>query len=68
MLHSGGREGGRGELDLIPMPEESDTYKPVSHYHLANKLIAASEVILKDYLLVGEHYGLARSGNQMLGF
>lgn len=68
MMHSGGKEVTRDQLDLIPLPEESATYKPVSHYHLAGKLLAVSQVILKDYLLVGEHYGLARNGNQMFAF
>jgi hypothetical protein len=68
MMHVDGQEVRREELDLIPMPEESNTYKPVSHYHLANKLLTVSQVILKDYLIVGEHYGLARNGNQMFAY
>ena len=68
MMHAGGKEVKREELDLIPMPEESDTYKPVSHFHLANKLLTVSQVILRDYMLVGEHYGLARNGNQMFAY
>jgi hypothetical protein len=68
MMHVDGKEVKREELDLIPMPEESDTYKPVSHYHLANKLLTVSQVILKDYMIVGEHYGLARNGNQMFAY
>jgi hypothetical protein len=68
MMHVDGKEVKREELDLIPMPEESDTYKPVSHYHLANKLLTVSHVILKDYMIVGEHYGLARNGNQMFAY
>jgi hypothetical protein len=68
MMHVDGKEVKREALDLIPMPEESDTYKPVSHYHLANKLLTISQVILKDYMLIGEHYGLARNGNQMFAY
>ena len=68
MLHAGGKEVTRDQLDLIPLPDESDTYKPVSHYHLANKLSTISQVVLKDYLIVGEHYGLARNGNQMFAY
>lgn len=68
MMHVDGKEVTREQLDLIPMPEESDTYKPVSHYHLANKLLTVSQVILRDYALVGEHYGLARQGNQMFAY
>lgn len=68
LMHVDGKETTREQLDLIPLPEESDTYKPVSHYHLANKLLTISQVVLKDYLIVGEHYGLARSGNQMFSY
>lgn len=68
MMHVDGKELRREDLDLIPMPEESDTYKPVSHYELANKLLTISQVILKDYMIVGEHYGLARQGNQMFAY
>lgn len=68
MIHVDGKEVTREQLDLIPLPPESDTYKPVSHYHLANKLLTISQVILKDYLIVGEHYGLARNGNQMFAY
>lgn len=68
MMHVDGKEVNREQLDLIPLPPESDTYKPVSHYHLANKLLTISQVILKDYLIVGEHYGLARNGNQMFAY
>jgi hypothetical protein len=68
MMHVDGKEVTREQLDLIPLPQESDTYKPVSHYHLANKLLTISQVILKDYLMVGEHYGLARNGNQMFAY
>jgi hypothetical protein len=68
MMHKDGKEVRREELDLIPLPPESDTYKPVSHFDLANKLLTVSQVILKDYLIVGEHYGLARNGNQMFAY
>ncbi len=68
MLHVSGKLVSREQLDLIPLPEESDTYKPVSHYDLANKLLTVSQVILKDYLIVGEHYGLARNGNQLFAY
>lgn len=67
-LHRDGKEVTREQLDLIPLPEESDTYKPVSHFELANKLLTISEVVLKDYVIVGEHYGLARNGNQMFAY
>lgn len=68
MLHRGGYEVLRNELDLIPLPEVSETYTPVSHYHLADKLLTISQDILTDYTLIGEKYALARQGQQMFAF
>lgn len=47
------------------MPEATDSYLPVSHYLLADKLLAISQDLLTDYAPVGEHYALARNGNQL---
>lgn len=68
MLHRGGFEVKRQELDLVPLPEETDSYTPVSHYHLADKLLTISQDILTDYTLIGEKYALARQGQQMFAF
>ena len=68
MLHRGGQEVNRQELDLIQLPPETESYTPVSHYHLADKLLTISRDILTDYTLVGEKYALARQGQQMFAF
>lgn len=68
MLHRGGYEVTRQELDLIQLPPETDSYTPVSHYHLADKLLTISRDILTDFTLVGEKYALARQGQQMFAF
>ena len=68
MVHCGGKEVTRGDLDLIQLPEETDSYKAVSHYHLADRLATISQDILTDYALVGEQYALARQGNQMFAY
>lgn len=65
MLHRGGYEVKKSELDLIVLPPETESYKPVSHYHLADKLTTISRDILTDYVLIGEQYALARQGQQM---
>ncbi|MBI4766606.1 MAG: DUF932 domain-containing protein [Deltaproteobacteria bacterium] len=65
IVHRGGELLKREELDLIKLPEPTDSYVPVSHYHLADKLVNISTDILKDYTLIGEKYALARQGNQM---
>jgi hypothetical protein len=65
IVHRGGEILKREELDLIRLPEPTDSYVPVSHYHLADKLVNISTDILRDYTLIGENYAVARQGNQM---
>lgn len=65
MLHRGGNLVTKADLDLVPLPEATDSYLPVSHYHLADKLLTISQDLLSDYVLVGEQYALARHGNQL---
>jgi hypothetical protein len=66
-LHKGAKASTREELDLIPVPPETETYQPVSHYGLANKLITISRDILTGYTLSKESYGIAREGQQLFG-
>ena len=49
LLHRGGKEVTRQDLDLIQLPEPTDSYTPVSHYHLTDKLLTISQDILTDY-------------------
>ena len=65
ILHRGGQLVSKQELDLIQMPQETDSYIPVSHYHLADKLITVSQDLLTDFTLVGENYAIARQGQQL---
>ncbi len=55
----------RDQLDLVPMPEATESYIPVSHYHLAEKILSLSSEILRDYTLSGESYAISRSGSQL---
>jgi len=55
----------REALDLVEMPEATDTYTPVSHFQLAERLLTIGQDILTDYTLAGEGYVLARKGNQL---
>lgn len=64
LMHRGGELVTKDQLDLIPLPEPTDSYMPVSHYDLADKFLMISQDILRDYTLVGENYGIARQGNQ----
>lgn len=67
ILHCGGKAVERKELDLIPMPEATGTYYPVSHYGLANKLLTITQDILTGFELMDESYGVAREGLQLFG-
>lgn len=64
-IHRGGEIVRRDELDLIPLPTATDSYVPVSHYALTDKVLTISRDILRDYTLIGENYAVARQGNQM---
>ncbi len=65
ILHRGGQLVCKEDLDLIPVPGETDSYIPVSHYHLADKLLTVSQDLLTDFALVGENYAVARQGQQL---
>jgi len=65
LIHCGGEGVDREALDLIPLPEATDSYVPVSHYDLTGRVKVFCEAILKDYALIGESYAIARNGNQM---
>jgi len=68
LMHtSGGDYCTLDDLRNIPMPEETSTYKPVSHYDLATNLAEISKTLLRDYELDRSQYGLARDGNQLFG-
>lgn len=55
------------DLKQVPLPRETRTYKPVSHFDLAVNLGEVSKGLLRGYELDKTQYGLAREGNQMFG-
>lgn len=65
LLHRGGQLVPKEDLRLIPLPPQTDSYQPVSHYNLANSFLTIGQDLLKDYTLIGEQYALARQGNQL---
>ncbi len=68
LMHTaGGDYATLEELRSIPVPSETNTYKPVSHYDLAKNLAEVSGTLLRDYQLEKSQYGLARDGNQLFG-
>lgn len=67
LMHRGGDYATLDELRSIPVPEETETYKPVSHFDLATNLADVSGSLLRGYELRGSQFGLARDGAQMFG-
>ena len=67
LMHQGGDYCSLDDLRTIPLPKETRTYKPVSHYDLAVNLGEVSGGLLRGYQLDKAQYGLAREGNQMFG-
>ena len=67
MLHCGGQLVTKDTLDLIPVPAETASYKPVSHYQLADKLLTVSQDLLKGFELCNERYAVNREGKQFFG-
>jgi hypothetical protein len=68
LMHTaGGKYATLEELREIAVPEETATYKPVSHYDLSKNLAEVSGTLLRDYELESSQYGLARDGAQLFG-
>ncbi|MBC8551756.1 MAG: hypothetical protein ISR95_03470 [Candidatus Marinimicrobia bacterium] len=65
IMHKGGDYCSLDDLRMIPLPNETRTYKPVSHYDLAVNLGEVSGGLLRGYELDKTQYGLAREGQQM---
>jgi len=67
MLHCGGVNADIDQLRAIPLPEETKSYKPVSHHDLAMNLAKVASDLLNGFTLDRSSFGLARDGNQMFG-
>jgi len=67
LLHCGGKNASLNDLNCVPLPKETDTYKPVSHYDLALNLGEVAGGLLNGYALSDSRFGLARDGKQMFG-
>lgn len=66
-MHAGAEVIKYEDLDLIPMPQQTDTYQPVSHFHLAKLIKTISQDLLHGYALRSENYGVAREGQRFFG-
>jgi hypothetical protein len=57
----------REDLRNLPVPAVTETYQPVSHFLLIEKLLTLSQDLLTHYTLETEEYGIARKGEQLFG-
>jgi len=67
LLHQGGQECSLQELKNIPMPAETRSFKPVSHYDLAVNIAKVAGDLLSEFTLKSSQYGVARDGGQLFG-
>ncbi len=64
ILHCGGKRATRKEISSVILPNETDTYKPVAHNLLVDKVIEITQDVL-PIKLEAEAFGLAANGDQM---
>ncbi|MBT6003042.1 MAG: hypothetical protein HOG76_09430, partial [Candidatus Marinimicrobia bacterium] len=67
MLHQGGEECSLEDLKNIPLPVETRSYKPVSHYDLSVNIARVASELLREFTLHKSQYGIARNGDQLFG-
>lgn len=58
----------REELRVIRIPAATESYTPVSHYELTEKILVIAQDIIKDFAFIGEHYVISRKGLQFFGY
>jgi hypothetical protein len=64
MLHCGGKSVEYADLLDIPLPEETDTYKPVAHYDLADNVIKIGSDLLKEYSFNLSNHAVTKDGKR----
>ena len=67
LLHQGRQECSLDDLRDIPMPVETRSFKPVSHYDLAVNIAKVAGELLSEFTLKSSQYGVARDGGQLFG-
>lgn len=67
VLHCGAQKVMLDDLNKIPLPEETRTYKPVSHYDLVTNTAEMGDMFLKSqgYKFINENYAVGRKGQHM---
>ena len=67
VLHCGGTPIDENGLLNIQLPEETDTYKPIAHYDLAQNAINIGNDLLKDYTHSFSQHAVAKEGQRYFG-
>jgi hypothetical protein len=67
MIHCGGTPAALGDLQSVPLPEETETYKTISHYDLVTNIERVACDMLRDYTFDKGMYALAKDGARMFG-
>lgn len=67
ILHCGGEAVSYNDLTQIPLPEETDTYKPVAHHDLAKNVVGMGNDLLKDKHWHDAQYAVTKDGSRFFG-
>ncbi len=67
LLHQGGQECSLQDLQNIPLPAETRSFKPVGHYDLAVNIAQVASELLREFTLYNSQFGVARDGAQLFG-
>jgi len=67
LLHRGAQDIEYDDLKLIPLPEETSSYKPVAHHLLADKLKNMTLDLMPEYKHYQSQFGVTREGQKLFG-
>ena len=67
LLHRGAQDIEFEQLEEIPIPQETSSYKPVAHHELANTLKTMTLDLMPEYLHSHSQYGVTREGQKLFG-
>jgi hypothetical protein len=66
MLHKGAEKLGRQDLLSLPLPEATETHKPIAHSRVVAGIIEA--LAFRKMEVVRDEYGISKDGLRMFGF
>lgn len=66
-LHCGAEEATLDQVRNIPVPEETQTYKPVSHFDLIQNIVRVGDKLLTGHEFHHGQYGMTKGGGRFFG-